>query len=185
MTGQNRYRRATLPALGAALLTFALLTGCGADAGSGGDNGDKSSEGATAGGTDDAEGAPSSASPDGGEAPSGTNAADGKDLDACADAECEVQISVGDVLEPDESHGVQQFTVEQIRKGVVSWRAVFTTGSAAMRSRGASVSETSCTGGECNGRLGKGRGRLETDKLTLDFTDITEDTAVVRVKARK
>ncbi|MFC4493853.1 hypothetical protein ACFPA8_06855 [Streptomyces ovatisporus] len=177
MTVQYRYARAKRPLLCTTLLTLALLTGCGGESGSGTGN-EKSANGTgrTAGGKDDSSEAGSSPS---------SPAADGKDTGACRDAQCEVLVTAGDVLRPQASYGIQQFTVEQIRKGVVSWRTVFTTGSASMQTRGSSLSSTSCTGGECNGRLGRAVGRLETDKVIIDFSLIDDDSAVAKLTPKR
>ncbi|GGO48502.1 hypothetical protein GCM10012287_23650 [Streptomyces daqingensis] len=178
MTVRYRYARSKRPLLCTTLLTLALLTGCGGEAG-GGSEGEKSTNGAgsASGGKDD--------SPGSGKAAPSPDAADGSDTGACRDAECEVVVEAGDVLRPKTSYGVQEFTVELINKGVVSWRTVFTTGSGAMQARGSSVSSTSCTGGECNGRLGRTKGRLETDKLIIDFDSIDDDSAVAKLTAKK
>ncbi|MFF1673809.1 hypothetical protein ACFVWN_29090, partial [Nocardiopsis flavescens] len=67
----------------------------------------------TAGGS----GAP--ASPAG---PAPLEAADGTDLDACADADCEVLVSAGDEFAMDGSHGVDLFVFEAVGGGGVSFR---------------------------------------------------------------
>ncbi|MFF8763572.1 hypothetical protein ACF07Q_03590 [Nocardiopsis dassonvillei] len=59
------------------------------------------------------------ASPPGGASPSPTapappEAADGTDLQACADAECEVLVESGDEFTMDGSHGVDRFVVDAV-----------------------------------------------------------------------
>jgi len=47
-------------------------------------------------------------------APALPEAADGTDLDACADAECEVLVETGDEFALDGAHGLDRFVVEEI-----------------------------------------------------------------------
>jgi hypothetical protein len=111
--------------------------------------------------------------------------ADGKDLGACDDAKCEVELSAGDELRPRGSYGIEEFTVESVKGHVVSWTALFSGGQVSMSANGAEVSSTSCTNGSCSGRLGKTKGKLQMNGVTVEFTSIDEDSAVAKLSPGK
>ncbi|MEU0240541.1 hypothetical protein ABZ234_22915 [Nocardiopsis sp. NPDC006198] len=96
-----------LPALTAALAAAALLAGCSA--------GPFGQGPAGAGATPSADAAEPSAEPSAGPAgPDLPEAADGTDLEACADAECEVLVEAGDEFAMDGTHGVDRFVVDAV-----------------------------------------------------------------------
>ncbi|MCH6162731.1 hypothetical protein [Streptomyces marispadix] len=112
-------------------------------------------------------------------------AADGKDLGACDDAKCEVELSAGDELHPRGSYGIDEFTVESVKGHVITWTALFSGGRVSMAANGAEVSSTSCTNGSCSGRLGKTKGKLRMNGVTVEFTSIDEDSAVAKLSPGK
>jgi hypothetical protein len=77
-----------LPALTVALAATALLAGCSAG--------------------------PPAQDPAGPAGPDLPEAADGTDLEACADAECEVLVEAGDEFAMDGTHGVDRFVVDAV-----------------------------------------------------------------------
>lgn len=112
-------------------------------------------------------------------------AADGTDTGACADGDCEVELSKGDKLLPEPPYGVAEFTVESIKGHVVSWTALSSGSGVSISSGGGSESSTSCTNGSCTGRLGKNKGSIVMNEITIEFTSIGEDRAVVKVSQKK
>lgn len=112
-------------------------------------------------------------------------AADGTDTGACEDAECEVELSAGDELHPQSSYGVEEFTVESIEDHVITWTAHFGGGRVSMSAKGAEESSTSCTNGTCSGRLGRTKGSLQMNGITVEFTSVGEDRAVAEVSTGK
>jgi hypothetical protein len=112
-------------------------------------------------------------------------AADGKDLGACDDAKCEVELSAGDELHPRGSYGIEEFAVKSVEGHVISWTALFGGGSVSMSANGAEVSSTSCTNGSCSGRLGKTKGKLQMNGVTVEFTSIEEDSAIAKLSPGK
>lgn len=111
----------------------------------------------------------------------GEGAADGTDTGACDDARCEVKLSAGDKLHPRASYGIQEFAVRDIEDHVIEWTALFSGGRVSMSSHGAQRSTTSCSNASCSGELGTAKGTLEMNGLTLEFTSIGENSAVVKV----
>ncbi|NLU74912.1 hypothetical protein HCC61_19900 [Streptomyces sp. HNM0575] len=198
--GSSRPRRALLCA---SLLTLALLmgvAGCADDDGEGDVRKPAPREPSSHKSPGDRAGSPPSASSSPGAGKDGEEsggedsdkdgsgaaaAADGTDTGACEDAECEVELSAGDELHPRSSHGVDEFTVEKIEDHVITWTAAFSGGRVSMSAKGAQVSSTSCSNGSCGGRLGRTRGSLEMNGVTMEFTSIGEDSAVARISAEK
>jgi hypothetical protein len=193
---RGRCRKTAL--LGAPLLTLALLagvTGCGDDGGSSdarrpGEQGDSRAGGGTSSGSPKGKGkaspsasAAESASPSVSAAPEG--AADGTDTGACDDARCEVELSGGDELRPRSSYGIDRFTVQSVKGRVITWTAFFSSGSISMSASGAEETSTSCTNGSCSGRLGKSKGTIQMNGLTVKFTSIGEDSAVAKLSPKK
>jgi hypothetical protein len=187
MTGVMRYGRSMTTVLSAPLLTLALLTGltgCGDDGGSSG----KASE---AGKSPDNKGGPAASSKGRGKgkaSPSASalpKAADGTDTGACADADCEVELSKGDALHPESSYGVEAFTVRSIKDHVITWTALFSGGQVSISAAGAEETSTTCTNGSCSGRLGKSKGKIEMNRLTVEFKAIGKDRAVAELSPKK
>ncbi|RAJ63341.1 hypothetical protein K378_03452 [Streptomyces sp. Amel2xB2] len=191
MNGVPRRGRArTVRLLGAPLLALVLLTavaGCADDDG----RSDARRPGEQGGTADSRESGPSSPvgkQPSSSPAASasrpsqgGADAADGTDTGACADGRCEVVLSAGDVLRPRSSYGVEKFAVESVEDHVIAWTAHFAGGSVSMSSSGAQESSSSCTNGQCSGRLGRSKGTLHMNGLTLEFTSIGAGSAVAKL----
>src|SRR5262245_35214308 len=110
----------------APLLTFALLaglTGCaGADGGEGRADASPSRPPDAKGGAPDS--AKAKDKPSSGARPSRSpqlpKAADGRNTKACADGDCEVELSKGDEIHPPSSYGVDEFTVQDVEDHVVT-----------------------------------------------------------------
>ncbi|WP_139151439.1 hypothetical protein [Streptomyces sp. WMMB 322] len=183
-------------ALCASLMTFALLTGL---AGCSGTDGGDTSADAVPGTPSDGKGAlsspkRSSVSPakregaSAGAKPTSSalpKAADGTDTGACADGDCEVELSKGDEIHPPSSSGVHEFTVQDIEDGIVTWTARFSGGRVTTSARGMQNSSTSCSNGFCRGKLSRSKTKIEMNRLVIEFKAIGADRAVVRVSAKK
>ncbi|QPP06462.1 hypothetical protein G4Z16_08690 [Streptomyces bathyalis] len=188
MLGRGPHGKAALcaPLLILALLTG--LTGCaGADGGEGGADAAPSSPPDAKGGS-----SPSPKTkdkPSAGAEPSASStlpkAADGTDTKACSDGDCEVELSKGDEIQPPSSYGVDKFTVQKIEDHVITWTAGFSGGRVSTSARGAQNSSTSCTNGSCSGNLGKSKGKIEINRLVIEFTSIGDDRAVARISPKK
>lgn len=175
----------------APLLTFALLTGLtgctGADGGDGRADAAPSRPPDAKGGSSPSPKTKDKPSSSAGPSASSTlpKAADGTDTKACADGDCEVELSKGDQIRPPSSYGVDAFTVQDIKDHVVTWKALFSGGQVSTSARGAQNSSTSCTNGSCSGKLGRTKGKIEINRLIIEFTAIGEDRAVARISPRK
>jgi len=185
MTGRTVY------AAGLTLTLLTGLTGCG-DGGSQAKESDKGGKAAAEDKSPGSEGGSPKKPKDHGKPASPPKspaalpkAADGTDTGACTDGDCEVELSKGDKLRPEPSYGVAEFTVESIKGQVVSWTALSAGSGVSISSGGGSESSTSCTNGSCTGRLGKNKGSIAMNELTIEFTSIGEDSAVAKVSHRK
>jgi hypothetical protein len=184
MTGRIAY----VTALTLTLLTG--LTGCGdggapekeSDQGGKGGKGGKAAQ-EKPGKPDDAKEPANTASPSESSGPG--KAADGTDTGACADADCEVELSKGSKLRPDSSYGINEFRVQSIKKHVITWTAVFDGGRVSMSAQGGENSSTSCTNGTCFGSIGKSEGKLQMNDVTVEFTSIGDNSAVAEVSHKK
>lgn len=193
--GSGRHGKA---ALCAPLLTIALLaglTGCtgtdGEDGGPGaaapGKSADGSGSSSTPRGKEKQDGSPAESAPSSEPGPSSElpEAADGTDTGACADGRCEVELSKGDEVRPRSSYGIDRFTVQNVEDHVITWTALFSGGRVSMSAQGAEVSSTNCTNGACSGRMGRSKGKIEMNRLVVEFTAIGEDRAVAKISARE
>jgi hypothetical protein len=188
MTIVRCHGRSTKAVLCAPLLTLALLTGltgCGDGGGAEGakdaSQSRKSPDGKGSSSPSPKERSKASASA----SPLLPEAADGTETGACDDGECEVVLSKGDELHPKSSYGVDEFSVRSIKDHVITWTALFSGGQVSMSAEGAGESSTSCTNGSCNGRLGRSKGKIEMNGLTVEFKAIGKDSAVAKLSPKK
>ncbi|WP_314177296.1 hypothetical protein [Streptomyces winkii] len=185
--GSSRKAALCAPVLALALLTG--LTGCGGEDGKspGGESrspGSAKGEGKGKGSRSASPSHPKSGKPSASSSrPSSglPEAADGTDTGACDDGECQVELSKGDELHPESSYGIDEFTVHDIKDHVITWTALFSGGQVSMSSQGAEQSSTRCTNGSCSGHLGKSKGKIQMNRLTVEFEAIGEDRAVARL----
>ncbi|MGP3911346.1 hypothetical protein [Nonomuraea sp. 10N515B] len=113
-------------------------------------------------------------------------AADGNDLAACRDADCEVDIRAGDRLTIDERFGLQRLTISSLNADEAVLALLGSTGG--LRAEGMSVSVSgTCVNGRCRdeGKLTltpTSPGRINSIRLELPY--LTDDHAILRL-ARK
>ncbi|WP_327583807.1 hypothetical protein OHA25_49610 [Nonomuraea sp. NBC_00507] len=111
------------------------------------------------------------------------SAADGSDLAACKDADCEVEIRAGDRLTIDERFGVQRLTISSLNADEAVLTLLGSTGG--LRAEGMSVSVSgTCVNGRCRdeGKLTltpHSPGRINSIRLELPY--LTDDHAILRL----
>ncbi|MDP4502369.1 hypothetical protein [Nonomuraea turcica] len=110
-------------------------------------------------------------------------AADGNDLAACKDADCEVEIRAGDRLTIDERFGLQRLTISSLNADEAVLTLLGSTGG--LRAEGMSVSVSgTCVNGRCRdeGKLTltpHSPGRINSIRLELPY--LTDDHAILRL----
>ncbi|MGP3962137.1 hypothetical protein ACTWPT_39720 [Nonomuraea sp. 3N208] len=110
-------------------------------------------------------------------------AADGNDLAACKDADCEVDIQAGDRLTIGERFGVQRLTISSLNADEVVIGLLGSSGG--LRAEGMSVSVSgTCVNGRCrdegNLTLTPSRpGRI--NNMRLELTHLADDRAILRL----
>ncbi|MGN9843231.1 hypothetical protein ACTMTI_34420 [Nonomuraea sp. H19] len=113
----------------------------------------------------------------------GPQAADGRSLAACEDADCEVEIRAGDEITIGKRFGVQELTIGFIHSDEVGIAFLGSSGGLRVEGRNVSVSG-SCVNGECRdeGKLSltpSEPGRINT--MRLELTHLSGDRAILRL----
>jgi len=106
---------------------------------------------------------------------------DGTNLTACQDADCEVEVRVGDVLQVDATFGVDAITVTSVEQDEITLALQGSSGGLEVEGEGISISGN-CTNGRCvdEGELSltiSRPGRINEVQISLTGTD--SDRAVL------
>ncbi|MGW6496884.1 hypothetical protein [Nonomuraea angiospora] len=116
----------------------------------------------------------------------GGHPAAGSSLASCKDADCEVEVRVGDRLRIDKRFGVQRLTISSLDPDEVTIALLGFTGG--LRAEGANVSiSSSCVNGRCRdeGKLSLAPGRsARINDLRLEVPYLSGDHAVLRLTPR-
>jgi len=174
LTTPSRAGRATL---GAVLMVAGLLAGCGSP------EAPPQRTAAATGGT-----APAPTSPP---APTATaspppSATDGTDLTACRDADCEVEVRVGDKLRFNAAIGVDVVTVKSVNNDMITLVLRGSSGGLRIEGTGVSVSGR-CTNGTCRdeGQLSVTTTRPgRINKMKLSLVGVDSGRAVLALSPR-
>ncbi|WP_188189789.1 hypothetical protein [Nonomuraea sp. SYSU D8015] len=113
----------------------------------------------------------------------GPQAAEGRDLTSCEDADCEVEIQAGDRLLIDERFGVRRLTVNSLHPDMVEIALLGFSGGLQVEGMNVSTSG-SCVNGRCRdeGTLSLAPGEPgRINGMRLELTQLSEDRAVLRL----
>ncbi|MGP3933064.1 hypothetical protein [Nonomuraea sp. KM88] len=117
------------------------------------------------------------------ETPAGLQAADGRELSSCEDADCEVEIRAGDELTIDGRFGVRQLTIGALQPDGARITLRGSTGKLSVQGMQASIS-SNCVNGRCRdeGDLVLSPGETgRVNDLRLDLAHLSGDRAVLRL----
>ncbi|MET7331753.1 hypothetical protein [Nonomuraea sp. NPDC005650] len=113
-------------------------------------------------------------------------AADGSRLASCRDADCEVEVRVGDRLRINERFGVQRLTISELQPDEVTIALLGFTGGMRVEGTNVSISDT-CVNGSCRdeGKLSLTPGRpARINNLRLEVPFLSGDHAILRLSPR-
>ncbi|TDD13123.1 hypothetical protein [Nonomuraea diastatica] len=117
------------------------------------------------------------------ETPAGPQAADGRELSSCEDADCEIEIQAGDELTIDKRFGVRQLTIGALQPDGARITLRGSAGELSVQGMKGSIS-SNCVNGRCRdeGELVLAPGETgRINDMRLDLAHLSGDRAVLRL----